>query len=205
MPLPYPEVWKPELGKHGCSLARRARKKSVNLVVALLNWLHMSRPARAPASLALGSRLSKKQWKVVEHFERLVADVADSGDIDAAAMGRTAAKVEGLDEVLFELQRQAVSWTEAGYEHRRRAQSGICTARPRPPGHCLADPGEVVGSSRQEHLSWRSPWTPLGSLFRAKRRSLIPAFCLVLPTKRFTSTPLPKLWNPQLLLKLLQK
>ncbi|CAL1137610.1 unnamed protein product [Cladocopium goreaui] len=145
MSLPYPEVWRPELSKKWCSLARRARKKSVNLVVALLNWLHMSRPTRAPAALALGSRLSKKQWRVVEHFERLMADVAESGDIDAAAMGRSAAKVEGLDEILIDLQRQAVSWTEAGYEHRWRAQSGVCTARPWAAGHCLADPGVVVG------------------------------------------------------------
>ena len=145
MSLPYPEVWRPELSKKWCSLARRARKKSVNLVVALLNWLHMNRPTRAPAALALGSRLSKKQWRVVEHFERLMADVAESGDIDAAAMGRSAAKVEGLDEILIDLQRQAVSWTEAGYEHRWRAQSGVCTARPRAAGHCLADPGVVVG------------------------------------------------------------
>eukprot|EP00435_Cladocopium_sp_Y103_P042123 s672_g11.t1 len=145
MPLPFPEVWRREPAKKGCSLASRARKKSVNLIVAMLDWLHMNRPRQAPFALALGARLTNRQWRVVKHFDRLIADVAKSGDIDAAAMGRTAAKVEGLDEILCELQQQAVSWTEAGYEHWWRAQSGVCTARPQPAGHGLADPGEVVG------------------------------------------------------------
>ena len=72
-------------------------------------------------------------------------DVGDSGDIDAAAMGRTASKVEGLDGIIVELQHQASSWREAGYEHRWRAQSQSSMETKLRAGHERADPGVVVG------------------------------------------------------------
>lgn len=145
MPVPYPEVWLREAGAKLGEPAIRPRRKAVNLIIAALNWLHMGRPGAIPVSLALGKPLSSQQKQGVERFESQMDDVATSGDIDAAAMGRTAAKVEGLDSIIFELQEQALAWKTAGYEQRWKAQSCSSRAAPLSAGHQLCDPGVVVG------------------------------------------------------------
>eukprot|EP00438_Fugacium_kawagutii_P035056 Skav236663 [mRNA] locus=scaffold338:109507:114366:- [translate_table: standard] len=144
MPVPFPEVWGRSLKKSWCDPGSWARKKSINLLIAALNWLHMGRPKQCPAAVALGARLSGCQWRVVRRFERLQSDVATSGEINAEAMGRTAARVESLDQLLVLLQQQAVSLREAGYEHRLQAQHSSQATSKRP-GHDRNDPGVVVG------------------------------------------------------------
>ena len=145
MPVPYPEVWRHEDEAAPLSPAVRSLRKAVNLVVLALDWLHMGRPGVIPSVLALGRSLSKQQWRVVKRFESQMLDVAHSGDIDAAAMGRTAAKVEGLDSILTELQGQAMTWRAAGYEQRLEAQSRPQRAANLSAGHQLCDPGVVIG------------------------------------------------------------
>eukprot|EP00438_Fugacium_kawagutii_P032532 Skav202150 [mRNA] locus=scaffold970:142130:165817:- [translate_table: standard] len=145
MPVPYPEVWLREGAPLPLSPSFRSRRKAVNLLVAMLDWLHMNKPGVAPPSIALAAPLSKKQWEVVRRFERLMLDVAEAGDIDASSMGRTAAKMEGLDSMLNTMQQEAASWREAGYEQRYRAQRSCTSKSGLTPGSLKGGAGVVVG------------------------------------------------------------
>lgn len=130
MPVPYPEVWRREDAPLPWSPEFRAKRKAVNLLVVLMNWLHMNKPKTAPPSLSLASRPSRKQRDVVRRFERLMEDVAVSGNIDAPAMGRTAAKMESLDSMLNSMQQEAASWKSSGYEQRHHAQKSDASSSP---------------------------------------------------------------------------
>ena len=63
MPLPFPEMLV-RMGPESSALPFpvRALQKMLNLVVAALSWLHMGRPAKAPAAMALRQPLSSPQW-----------------------------------------------------------------------------------------------------------------------------------------------
>ena len=65
VPLPFPEVCRGH-----CSGATAWRKRYVNLAVAAMNWLFLSRPRCTPAGLAAGNPLSKRQWEMVKLLER---------------------------------------------------------------------------------------------------------------------------------------
>eukprot|EP00438_Fugacium_kawagutii_P028399 Skav205712 [mRNA] locus=scaffold608:43274:44422:- [translate_table: standard] len=149
MPIPYPSVWSSESWPSVLEAGDRSRKKAVNLVVLALGWLEMKRPLKAPSSMALGARLSRAQWLVVRRLERALEDVASSGDIDAKAMGRTAAKVEGLDDMLHVLEEQARELKVSFYEQKFKAQLSSSTKSVLAPGHQLTDPGVVVGKLKK--------------------------------------------------------
>ena len=65
VPLPYPEVCR----AYGLG-ASAWKKRYVNLAVAGMDWLYLLRPRRAPAELAAGSPLTKRQWDVVTLLEQ---------------------------------------------------------------------------------------------------------------------------------------
>ena len=46
----------------------------VNLAVAVLDWLHLGKPRRAPTGLEAGVPLSKRQWEMVELLAGLIGD-----------------------------------------------------------------------------------------------------------------------------------
>lgn len=121
-------------------------EKAINLIVLGLSWLHLGRPLVAPASMALDAELTYKQWGVVKRFEKLITELANSGDFGPSNMGRTAAKVESLVFLLERLQR-ATEQVVTNYEHRNTAQ-GV-PRRPPQAGHQCGDPGEVVGKMPQ--------------------------------------------------------
>lgn len=102
---PYPHLF---LGKH--SFYERgdlARMRAVNIAVLVLSWLHLGKPARCPGSLSLHSHLSDVQWKIVRRLESFFDEVEKVGVVGPEQMGRSAAKVEGLENLLFDLQSQA--------------------------------------------------------------------------------------------------
>lgn len=82
-------------------------QKAVNVAVLTLSWLHLGRPSRCPGSLSLTTTLSSKQWEVVRRLELHLKEVQEAGVVDAAQMGRSAAKVEGLENLLTKLQDRA--------------------------------------------------------------------------------------------------
>lgn len=101
MPLPYPEVF--TSGSHlipSCHL-----KRLVCLQIAAFNWLCLNCPSHCPFELKLGRKLAGHQWSVVRMLEHLVVDGNTPEFIEAGDMGRTASKVEDLEEHLSVLSR----------------------------------------------------------------------------------------------------
>ena len=104
MPVPYPEAF-----RRGASMsaAEAARKKGVNAIVIALNFLHLDRPSRASMPLVAGKPLSALQWAAVRRFEHFLQAWIDVSPVDANSMGRTAAKVESLEDALHSLEHSA--------------------------------------------------------------------------------------------------
>lgn len=98
MPLPYPEVLRG--GNHGESI-ELARKKLINCIVIVLNYLHLGRPVSWPAECRLGQRLRKAQWESVRRFEGFLEDWLICDSIGPEEMGRTAQKVESIEDTLL--------------------------------------------------------------------------------------------------------
>ena len=116
MPLPYPR-WLAPQSNHLCGRVRMCREKAVNLVVATLSWLALGRTAKAPASLWVGKPLTAQQRKVVARLEHYLGELEHSGDIGPEQMGRTAAKVESLDQQIRELHEEACRIAAVGYSN----------------------------------------------------------------------------------------
>ena len=103
MPIPYPECF----CKGNESLAGAATKKLVSMQVVTFSWIVLGCPCKAPNSLALGSRLSAKQWSIVKYLEHLSSDGNTPNSVDAAFMGRAAAKMENMEQAVGALARAA--------------------------------------------------------------------------------------------------
>ena len=101
IPIPYPEQ-----SRATEDTAETALRRCINIMIMTLNWLHLGSPARAPQSFPTYDQLTVQQHGVVERLRRFCADWADAGDIAAADMGRSAGKVEQLEEQIFLLSSQ---------------------------------------------------------------------------------------------------
>ena len=110
VPLPFPEVF------HGLSGGASAwRKRCVNLAIAAMNWLYLSRPSRAPPGLEAGRPLSKRQWAMVKLLERYL-DGCDFLTFEPPDLGRTAPKLEDQDHILGNIWKEVASAQSAsGY------------------------------------------------------------------------------------------
>lgn len=99
MPLPYCEVFR----RGGDAIEHAAFKKLINLQVGVLNWLHLHQ-CRTPPSWLCGKRnLTALQSDVVKRLWRLGEAWSNKPVVTASEMGRTAAKQEGFEDVLVEL------------------------------------------------------------------------------------------------------
>lgn len=113
LPLPYPEALRRQDGGG----EKLALKRGVCALVIVLNYLHLGRPRSCAPELKLNRPLSKKQWRGVQRLERMMEAWIFVSPIDAEAMGRTAAKVESLEEDLARLEAaaQRLSKDRGGY------------------------------------------------------------------------------------------
>ena len=145
---PYPELLQSTSLPTRLSRSTLCRRKAVNLIFLVLSWLHMKKPARAPAELSLYSPLNARQWGMVRRLERQLRDVEAVGDIGPAEMGRSAVRVEGLESLLGELHAMAVRLAPQNYAE-RTVFSGEESASPLKPGRDAADCGEVIGRAEQ--------------------------------------------------------
>lgn len=147
MPLPYPEVL---LKRKSSKLdaAECARKKAVNSIVLVLNFLHLGQPMKAPSVCRPGNRLSKFQWAAVKRFEGLLDAWLACGVVGPEQMGRTASKIESIEASLAELTSHAVSCLKGGAEkyfpNSRDCNAGAVDA---------SFVGEVIGKSRHAAFS----------------------------------------------------
>ena len=145
MPLPFPEVC-----RHGSEVFGRdaAIKCGVNGIVLVLNFLHLGQPSVAPPSLRLGQSLSSRQWKSVALLKTFLKGWVEADDVDPLSMGRSAAKIESIEDAITNLEAIAKSFvtsTGDGYVHGKKQDLAF--------GGSSDDPGTVVGTSSSTSFS----------------------------------------------------
>lgn len=101
MPVPYPECF----CKGKASSGDVAVKKLVSIQVVTFSWMVLGCPRVAPDFLAIGSKLSAKQWSVVKYLHHLCSDGNTPNSVDPAFMGRAAAKMEDNEKAVEALAR----------------------------------------------------------------------------------------------------
>eukprot|EP00438_Fugacium_kawagutii_P018146 Skav206346 [mRNA] locus=scaffold3448:18626:25158:+ [translate_table: standard] len=146
MPPPYPEVLVREGVKSvQLPLGVRARRKAVNMAVIALSWLHLKRPVAVPSTMRLGLKLTYPQRAVVRRLEAFFTEMEQDGLVGPADMGRTAAKFEGLEDLMCSLHAEVAEVQAGHYEATRLPKEQALHAAPRHQreGQAL---GRVVGS-----------------------------------------------------------
>ena len=126
IPLPFSDV-APKFDQPDAALMR-----SLNLMVLVLNWLHLGQPGKAPFYYSADAPLTGEQWGVVKRLKRLAQHWADAEPVTAAEMGRTAGKVETLEAQVAALTR----WAQK-LDARHSSGSASCAQRPAKKEHLL--------------------------------------------------------------------
>ena len=188
IPAPYPELLRADAALSDSSkimLCRkmRAARKAVNLIVLVLSWLRLGSPRRPPAGFRLGLRCRPSQWQVVRRLESFLEDVRDCGVVGPAEMGRSAAKVEGLDVVLSRLHASTEGLVPEAYAKSCAAGGPVESTSKLQLGSDTLDCGVVVGKLKS------------GTPVLAKE---IEPNRLSLPTERPMFDPTPFLEEPHL-------
>ena len=106
MPLPFPEVF---LADEAAAVPRAWLKRLVCLQVAVMSWLAMGCPPKAPPELCLGVRLRAQQWRIINNLLYLNVDSNTPELVDAQAMGRAASKFEVAEDAIAALARAATA------------------------------------------------------------------------------------------------
>ena len=145
-----------------CASSVLAVHNAVNLAVACLNWLHLGRPSTAPPEIRGVGLLTGCQKGAVQRLEKSLRDVVLHEAVDAAAMGRVAAKVENLEQLISELSRKAAVVAKSMTAYTKQS------SRTEP----LFDPGEVEYAS---HLTSHSAKHMTAKPIIAERISFGPA------------------------------
>ena len=130
----------------------RCRRKAVNLLVALLNWLHLRKVPTCPESCRIGVTLNRLQRATVRRLSFFFEELEVCGIVSPQDMGRTASKVEGLEEIAMDLERLARELglcTPAPGEYGHRTAGTGAVRPPLAPGATSADSGVVVGKLRR--------------------------------------------------------
>jgi len=94
-----------------------ALKRWICGVVVRLKYLFLGRPRAAGFEDWVGRPLTRKQWMVVERFEHLAAAWFHVSPVGPEAMGRTAGKMESMNDVLNSLERQATAIGHVGQNY----------------------------------------------------------------------------------------
>ena len=107
MPIPFPEVFGWRSPRH--ALPDAEWKRLVSMQVCVLSWFALGGPSAAPDALRLGSKLSANQWRAVKNLLRFCRDGNTPQLVDAARMGRAAAKFQAAEDVMAALCRAAAA------------------------------------------------------------------------------------------------
>ena len=97
MPPPYPEVFRSQVKKE---IQNAHRKRLVALQVIAFDWLVLNEPSSAPESIRIGRPLNGRQWSAIKMLEHLDFDGNTPEFVEAADMGRGAAKVESFEDAI---------------------------------------------------------------------------------------------------------
>ena len=107
LPLPYTE----DDLRHSES-DDAAMKRAMTFAVLILNWLQLGEPSKPPADYQPDARLTAEQTQMIQRLQTFFEDWKKHPPVDAASMGRTAAKVESLEEQLTVLTLEAERLTK---------------------------------------------------------------------------------------------
>ena len=102
LPLPYHDG-----DYENCDRQESSLRRALNLAVMNLNWLHLGCPARPPASYNPSGTMSSSQLQVLSHLRMCFLDWSQAAPITADSMGRSAGKIETLEDCLIGLEREA--------------------------------------------------------------------------------------------------
>eukprot|EP00438_Fugacium_kawagutii_P026020 Skav225717 [mRNA] locus=scaffold164:107677:112050:+ [translate_table: standard] len=107
MPIPYPEAFR--RGRPAVVAPEWDLKRMVSMQVVCFNWLSLGSPRAAPDDLALGNRLTAKQWTTVKYLEHILVDANSPSEVDSTLMGRAFAKFDAGDKSIAALARAAAT------------------------------------------------------------------------------------------------
>ena len=142
VPLPFPEMF-----RRGAKRSQKdgSRKLGLNFVILVMNFLACGDRHWSCVCPGLGTPLNKQQWGVVKQFTSLVDEWNGEEVVDPEAMGRTASKVESIEELLRSLESEASAPAKELRSYLGRAESRLSTSRGE-----RAHPGRVVGKCLKE-------------------------------------------------------
>ena len=111
-------VWPIPLPYRGSDAAASDRENSfrraINLVVIVLNWLHLELPRHVPQGFNPRQQLTGEQKLIVSRLRKLMREWYESGPVTASDMGRSASKVEHLETSLSTLTTAALALVASG-------------------------------------------------------------------------------------------
>ena len=110
-PIPLPYTKRDDIPE---MIATTPFQRGVNAIVLMLNWLQLGQPGTAPKPFSLKWKLTGEQRGVVHRLERLMQLWAESPEVTAAEMGRTASKVESVEDQVSALA-SSLSFLSASY------------------------------------------------------------------------------------------
>eukprot|EP00438_Fugacium_kawagutii_P035211 Skav218672 [mRNA] locus=scaffold44:102316:106746:- [translate_table: standard] len=147
MPLPFPSLHRAKANR---KQADSARKLALNFIVLNLNCLHGCDLHFSKVMPGLGTPLNKAQWRVVKRLTPHVDAWNGQPEVGPEQMGRSAAKVENLEEFLGELEQVAHPIAAELKSYLGRSRSGMQTS-----WGFRGSPGEVVGQMKHSaaHLA----------------------------------------------------
>ncbi len=147
MPLPYPEALCKRRQK---ALPKLQEKLAINYLVLVLDWLAMGEKLVDVNHIGLGSSLSSKQWEVVRRFTPLVQTWVDHAEVDSSSMGRSAAKMETVEDAIGAPEEALIQPASELRSYMGKASSG-----PQRDWGQVGHPGQVVGevTTQIEHVA----------------------------------------------------
>lgn len=133
MPMPYHGK---QLTKN-CTKDEAALRAIVNLQISMLNFLRLGEPDQAPVRIRGNQMLTSKQWGIVARLRKLCGAWYNSGPIDAAMLGRTAAKQEQQEDVLQRLRSFAYDKASGLAKYRKLRKAAECTGSNKHTGYVI--------------------------------------------------------------------
>ena len=101
-------VWPLPLPCTSTGKVRDPLDNALNSIVIVLNWLHLGGPSKVPDWYSARSRFSGEQRGILQRLKRGCQAWRTCPDITASDMGRTAGKVQCLQETLATLTKAAI-------------------------------------------------------------------------------------------------
>eukprot|EP00435_Cladocopium_sp_Y103_P071851 s87_g38.t1 len=138
LPLPFPELHRRGANRHQRDAAR---KLALNFIVLNLNCLFKPEGHWRGIQPPLGTPLNRRQWAVVKELTPHVDAWNAEAKVGPQEMGRSAAKIESVEETLSRLEEGMVEHAAVLRSYMGKTRSGMQTS-----WGFRGSPGEVIGA-----------------------------------------------------------